>query len=316
MWPFRKKRDWRSSPVHWKLLATYMRPNAPQAYPPASKRGWKVALGESIERATKRFLKEGLIAIVEDPASLLEYKYTAKELRQMARKLGVATSGTKATLAKRITEADPKFARKKAKVRHPVYQCTEQGRELVQRWQQQEKERREAVESKLLLLLTQKKIDQAIHLFRQYNATLPFPYQPPMGWEAASQEVRALWRGWPTILRPIPRKYRGVLRAAAALALMSGGEIKESWLPEEQLHPTMANTAAARMLLFAQSAKRTLRELRRAGFKRVQILASGQHTCQACLSLQGVYPIDRVPELPNPQCVNPLGCRCTYVAGV
>jgi hypothetical protein len=50
--------------------------------------------------------------------------------------------------------------------------------------------------------------------------------------------------------------------------------------------------------------------------KGVRVLCTNDdRSCSACIKLDGIsYDLDRVPELPNPQCTNPDGCRCTYIS--
>lgn len=316
-------KDWRNSPAHWKLLAAYKSPNAPENYPLQSALGWKKALGESISRATKRFLEEGLIAPVDDVSSLLVYKYTQEELRQMARTLGLSERGSKATLAKRIVEANPDFARRKAKVRHMVYQCTKEGETLVKQWKAHEKQRRDRVETQIMELLRQKKFKEAVNVFRAYERTLAFQRKMltsggtwGVNWAEVQREIKDLWKmQTPRILEEVSHEHLTALRVVASMSLIFGGRIKKSWLPNEAVHPTLENDAAARMLIFAQNHRRELAELKRAGFKKVRVLAAQDaNTCESCRSLAKVYPINKVPELPNPNCTSPWGCRCTLVA--
>jgi hypothetical protein len=50
----------------------------------------------------------------------------------------------------------------------------------------------------------------------------------------------------------------------------------------------------------------------REGVKKVEILGCGD-SCPSCKKFDGKkYRIAEAPELPNPNCIHPKGCRCCY----
>ena len=279
---------------------------------------WEAVLGESLRSATKRLLKEGLITQTKDPIHLLQYKYSTDELRNLARQIGVATSGTKEVVARRIVEKDPRFAAQKAKTCRKVYVCTETGRILARQWKEQAYQQRLQAEKAVMQLLQARDFQAAVDTFLAYDRQRPFPlsHMEGFGWrgrEGTIKFLKRLWRIKPAILQEIPPKEMHPLRIAAAMTVFFGGRILKRWLPEKQIHPRLENDAAARMILFATLKKDNLAEHRRSSVVKAIKISAAPDACEACKALVGVYPKDNVPELPNPACTNPMGCRCTYI---
>ena len=104
-----------------------------------------------------------------------------------------------------------------------------------------------------------------------------------------------------------------------ALLPYSAAEIREA-----RIHAAMALLGMARVPRFTSEMKpvhtliaygalhRNLESWRRSGVVGgVTVLCSDDGPCEECQKLQDrVWPIEAVPELPNPACTTPGGCRC------
>lgn len=68
--------------------------------------------------------------------------------------------------------------------------------------------------------------------------------------------------------------------------------------------------AKARMLALGPQMVEQLRDLRRLGVARVEVLRSDDG-CRACRAAAAVYPIAGAPKIPIPGCTSEI-CRCDY----
>ena len=73
---------------------------------------------------------------------------------------------------------------------------------------------------------------------------------------------------------------------------------------------------SARMLIFHAYHFRDLRSYELSGIKTLQILsARDTDCCESCRRLDGKnFEVRNAPEMPNPDCTSPMGCRCTTIS--
>ena len=92
-----------------------------------------------------------------------------------------------------------------------------------------------------------------------------------------------------------------------------GTNMAKKWLPANfETGMSFDNDTAARMFLFPALRRAALEDYRKSGLQYVQILTTPE-SCNSCKKLEGKrYILSNVPELPNPNCTDEMGCRCVY----
>ena len=173
---FRSKLDWRESAAHILLLSRFK--NAREEYREGWLAGhdweeWEAALNESPQKAMRRFLDEDVL----ERASLTEclaYKYKASDLKAMLRQRGLQVSGRKTDLIDRLIQAD-REGMQVAVSGLSLFQCSEQGREIVEKYQATEGEKRARLEQALLGALKEREFSKAVDLRVSYAAEQVFP---------------------------------------------------------------------------------------------------------------------------------------------
>jgi hypothetical protein len=163
-----------------------------------------------------------------------------------------------------------------------------------------------------------KALDAAEHLAQDLGVPLGALDQRPQ----PALWLETLANAAPKVLAPLPSSLLEQLREEIAISAIfqpAHRETPRDWTPEEKGFVPFHREDAIHLLTSATSNQHMLLCLRKINVQRVNICACGgifggynTPTCDACLALCGTtWPIDKVPELPHPECTTHLGCRCT-----
>jgi len=307
--------DWEKSPAHLLFLSKFRKPRAMGDFSQSDT--WKAVLKEAPKKAMRRFLDDGLLEQA-GLNGLLAYKYKVSDLKLMLKQRGLPVSGRKAELIERLVQTDPEGMRKAARGLN-VLQCTEKGRAIAEEYLAQEKEKRIKVEEQTLQARRQRRFKEASHAVAAFEAQQVFPRGIGIDWKhyGPAHDVamlKVIFQANPKILSSLNDGQMKHLRLAAGMMHLWGTNRAEIWLPDGfETGLIMDNDAAARMILFYASHKRSIAQYLAAGVKKVEILAT-DNSCTACKKLaKKKYKIDEVPELPYEKCTSEMGCRCTTV---
>ncbi|MGH7114719.1 MAG: hypothetical protein ACREE9_09515 [Stellaceae bacterium] len=147
----------------------------------------------------------------------------------------------------------------------------------------------------------------------------------PRGLNVTWDDIEAdrLAEGVAEIFSVVPGIFAGMheaalsaLRLAAGMQCLWGDSRSCRWLPNGlETGIPLGAEPAARMLMFCAQHKIKLRQwISSDVVKRVEICDAGEDSCVECHKLhQRRYRFGALPELPNPRCTHPMGCRCVYL---
>jgi len=275
---------------------------------------WTQELRRPYGRVIQDFVKRGLLT---QPGTDLRISigYRVVDLKPILKRHGLKVSGRKADLIARLVEAEPAEAERLA-AGVECFVCTETGAELAQAWKDSTAARREEAEQQVRAVLERGQARKAGQIADRFRDSLPAPMDPrySIGVSAGGGGPRAIGAN--------------VGGAEAMLAItsapgMSGQEVAEARVTAAEdviwgrsFDAPEAFKARAYTELFRQSNQATLGKVKGLGLDKVGVLAA-QDSCESCrrIEAEGPYSINRVPELPNPDCTHSIGwCRCSYSA--
>ncbi len=128
-----KQFDWRKSPAHLALLATFLEPRTPDRQP--TKADWPLVLGETPASAIARFKKDAALRACTITETLLHElpKLKASRLRELSKDRLYSTGGTKQEMAQRLAQkVEPTLM---LEVRdHYLLRCTDKGAQIAQQF--------------------------------------------------------------------------------------------------------------------------------------------------------------------------------------
>jgi len=271
----------------------------PRTHPPYSSRSRTICPAKSTRvLELLHGLIEPYVPSKEEHAQLL-FKLT--ELKDLARERGLKLSGSKEELARRLLTADLSGISAIIAARElRLVQCSAFGVAFADRYSQ----RRQAMEGSVETALGEGKLEEAIKSLESFEAELGFA-RPESERARRLREVRPIMRGHPRALHPHPELELRDVRASAAMVML-GIKRSRDFPPdiEERINVLVSYGQNHRNL---QSWRQT-RCVRGVG-----ILGSADGPCEECTKLHNrVWSLDDLPELPNPACTTPGGCRCVY----
>lgn len=318
MFDWLRKRDWKNSSSHLLLLSKFMEGDSPDHYMDAEH--WKSALNESPKKAIKGFVKDGMLEPAE-LTQLMDFKFKVSELKSMLKNRQLKMSGRKVNLIDRLIENDAP-GMEKATNDISVFKCSEGGKILVNDYLYKAKEERERAEKIALNLLKERSFKKSVEVVARYEASQVFPRGLGIDWNCNSgktdiEVLNTIFGKPPSILNDVDDRRLENLRLAAAMMHLWGTNSPSHWLPDDfDTEIYMESDVVARMLVFYALHQRQMKYYKQAGVRTVEILTiDDSNTCSACKKLSNKkYIIDKVPELPNPNCTCKIGCRCTAVA--
>jgi hypothetical protein len=318
MFKFNRGFNWRNSEVHLLLLSKFLNSQEIDYF---TKLGnWEQALNEVPQKAIERFVDEGMLEIA-DLETIVSYKYKVSELKSLLKQRGLAASGTKDELVKRILQAD-EAGMSKLTVGIKLLTCTQTGREIAQQYLDSEKEKHLKVEKQVIGYIVKRMFKEASLAVAEYEAGQVFVRGMGVNWKHYNpnrdiQILQNIYKNKPQILNKLDDSKLDSLRLGAAMMLLWGTNKATKWIPADfETGLSMDTDVAARMFLFNAQSIVTLKEFKEMGIEYVEVLGV-LDSCESCKEIIGkIYRISEVPTLPNPNCTHEMGCRCVYLASV
>lgn len=281
---------------------------------------WTEPLGETADAAIETFLEMGWLVPAELPEKL-DYRFKATELKPFLKERGLKVSGRKLELIDRLIASGD--AQIKALVADlDLHRCSAAGRTVAEKYLAVQKEKRAKAEAAVLDLLRAGDFDAASRTVAEYEAGQVFQRGLGINWKDydVSRDTKLLnkiFAGRPTILNQLREEDWPSLRIATAMMALWGTRDAKAWLP-----PTFVGVArfdsdtTARMLLFWAQNRLRLAEYQELSLsipnwvKEFRISAI-DGSCPNCRTMaERGFGIEQIPELPNPECTHPYGCRC------
>ena len=327
MFRFRSKVVWQESVPHILLLSRYK--NAREDYREGWLGGhdweeWEKVLNESPRKAIGRFLKDGAL----EQASLegcLAYKFKVSELETMLKQYGLSVSGRKPDLIDRLIQADPE-GMKKTVSGLSLFQCSEQGREIVERYEAAEREKRVRLDQSLLSALQQHEFRKAVELRVSYEAEQVFSRGLNIDWqdypfnEHDVGMINTIFTRTPRVLAQLGDEQLEPLRIGAGMLVLgwNAGQVKK-WLPSDVEPGLHVSDWRAALMLHSHAhylqEMRQAHELEKEGVFQYEVsieTCNDDHVCDACRRIASrKYTVEGAPELPYEKCTSEDGCRCS-----
>jgi hypothetical protein len=235
----------------------------------------------------------------------------------MAKKYGIPASGKKADLISRLVAHDKEGFTLKVKGITDIYSCSELGRPIAENYKQFRKEEREFYENKTLVALRNKNISEAANLFVTYQKNQVFP----SGVDANNianlvDSIKFVFSANPEFLTEIKGKTLDDFRVAAGMNLLWMSGNSKNWFPEDfnWNHRLDIDTTCSMLNRYAyiQWRLNDIRRMDKRYVRSVEIHAA-DNCCSYCKKYKDKkFDLDHIPELPNPNCTNKLGCRCDF----
>jgi hypothetical protein len=248
----------------------------------------------------------------------------------MCKDLGLATSGKKIDLIRRLTKANE--VAMQSIVKDVLLQCTPAGRQLAEQYLADEQQRKQVCCDTALDALRKHDFKRAVKTVASYEASQVFSRGMGIDWTKDDPGdyidlLDLMFTGKPKILDKylpsLSEQELDQIRVAAsmfALGCCTVGEVA-NWLPSESGKDLSARRVRAALDVHSYGVfKREMRAARETKLIKY-VYVSGcndQHVCASCrtLQLQERIPIDQMPELPYEQCTSENGCRCTVAASL
>jgi hypothetical protein len=267
----------------------------------------EAALGEGYGAAIQGFIRDGLL----DPYSLapgdlsgIQSIFGISELKNMLRQRGLKVSGRKDDLARRLLASDFEGTAAAVTARG-LMQCSALGIALANRYSQYHQGAESGGEEAALRVeaaLREGKVEDAMLIFGAFEQGRP-PFRAEMPLIPCSRDdVMTALTDTPSALLPYSAAEVDEARIHAAMALLGMTRLPRFTSEMKPVHTLIAYVAL----------HRSLESWRKSGVVAgVTVLCSNDGPCEDCKKLQDrVWPIEAVPELPNPACTTPGGCRC------
>jgi hypothetical protein len=308
--------DWKTSEAHLLLLSKFLNGQEIDYF---TKWGnWEQALNEEPQKAIECFVDEGMLKIA-DLETIVSYKYKVSDLKSLLRQRGLAVSGTKDELVKRILQADEAGV-SKLTVGIKLLTCTQTGREVAQQYLDSEKEKHLQVEEQVIGYLVKRMFKEASSAVAEYEAGQVFARGMGVDWKHYNpnrdiQMLQNIYDNKPQILNKLDDSKLDSLRLGAAMMLLWGTNQATKWIPADfETGLSMDIDVAARMLLFNAQSIVTLKQFKEMGIEYVEVLGTPD-SCESCKEIAGkIYRLSEAPILPNPNCTHEMGCRCVHLA--
>lgn len=273
---------------------------------------WEAALGEPFWVAIQRFIQEEYLQRSETILPLpplLEFAFSAVDLKSMLHCHGLKVSGRKTELAARLAEGN-RDAVLDALSAKSYYSRTKKGDDLAEQFKTRE------VSASELALLAFKRGDYAgaIRTARAFDTDLGFPASA-FNQIFPEQCFRYLASARPAILGSLPDRVIEELRDEAVLSWLGLGSTwphRERWQPSDGVAFRLERQFARNMLWFSAKLRYDLDQLVKAGRKRARISAASDSCADCALMNNTEWTVDSVPELPHSNCTHPHGCRCGW----
>lgn len=306
---------WRKSEAHILLLSRFL---APQEVNNLLENHWEGVLKEHPKTAIDRFFDQGLL-VPGSLAAKLSCLFKATEIKDLLRRRGLPVSGPKDQGIARLVAADPEGI--KALVDHlAILECSQEARYIVTHYVSAQKAKHQASEKQSFDQLQRRDLRAASLTVARFEAGRVFPRGVGIHWTDydPTQDIatlKTIFEERPKIVASLAEDRWEPFRVAAGMMLLWGTNRASQWLPAEITTGLKLNSdTVARMILFHANHQIKMGEYRRSGVVKSVKIVGSQRSCPACRKIAGkLYPLDKVPELPYPNCTCELGCRCDAV---
>jgi hypothetical protein len=314
---FRKNQriDVQTSKAHLSLLTHFRNPRLVSDF---SEDKWRPALGESVEQAMMRLYSDGML-VQADLLGRLSYKYTVGELKVLLKSKNLPVSGRKSDLINRLIQNDASAAEKHV-LGLIVFQWSEKGRAVAEKFDQAEEEEFNRVEQAIFDHLTNLRFSTACQVMALYRKNQLFP--PSIGYDWSKYRpdedekiLNLIFRGHPKICKRVNPRIMPEQRIAAGITHLLNESDPKKWLEaDSETGLNFDSVTAARMLKFF-----AVNQIEISNYKKrnvvcaVEVLAA-RDSCEACKKLNGQrFALNQALELPYEHCDHNLGCRCGYL---
>lgn len=300
---------------HLELLSKFIHALSPEEI---AKPYWSEVLGEPVDTSIQSFREYGFL--VDAPAEFkLEHNFRILELKALLKQRGLTTVGNKDALIQRLLDRDSD-GMQIATAHVPILVCSPYAIAVINVYDHDKESRKKVAHASAFNALKEDRITDAVHSIIELERTLVFARGIGIDWKDAwashqiEAQVRSIMECSPAILKGIPDEEFSILRAIAAMQILTGENDTKAWLPAGlNGHPILSSEIAVRMIIFAGSHRMRLEQMRNSGIKEVAIDHLDDDSCEACQSLgETKFVLAAAPELPHPGCTSGLGCRCGY----
>jgi hypothetical protein len=242
-------------------------------------------------------------------------KYKLSELKTIVKTKGLKLAGKKEELAKRILEVSFDEMNS-ATAGMELYKCTCEGKEIAERYIQKRDNARLDASRLILSLLEKGEYSEAVSIGRSY-------YEPEMALidtftvqdiSSDLYKVNVIMNETPGILANVEYTVIHRIRLAVVLSCFPPLAYFDT-IPNDLVAGTNFDwDTAIRMLRFYIDNKMELLQYQAEGIRKVELLACNDSCIHCKKKNNKKYKISDVPELPNPNCTSPYGCRCIYLS--
>lgn len=316
MFRFMSSFTWKNSEAHLLLLSKFIHGQEIDYF--VKWDNLEKALNETPQKAIKRFVDEGMLTNA-DLETIVAYKYKVSDLKDLLKQRGLAISGNKDELVKRILQAD-KAGMLKSTAGIELLTCTQAGREIAEQYLASEKEKRLKVEQQVIDYLVKRMFKEASLAVANYEAGQVFARGIGVDWKHFNpnrdiQILQYIYGNKPEILNKLDDTKLDSLQLGAGMMLLWGENKATRWIPKDfETGLSMDTDVAARMFLFHAQSIATLMQFKEMGVKYVEVLGTPD-SCESCKKIVGKrYKLSEAPTLPNPNCTHEMGCGCVHLA--
>lgn len=311
--------EWRNSKAHLLLLSKHLKgtPLIPAGY---LRDTWEDALGEDIESAINGFVRSGLLEN-SDLDSLLNIKYDLKELKVILKSKKLPVSGKKHELISRLIAFDKRGAEELV-AGFVELRCSDEGAKIVEDFLQSEQTARENAEQQTIKCLQGGRYADASLAVAAFEADQVFWRGIGIDWAHQDPTRNAnilayIFSSRPRILSGLNDSDLDHFRLAAGMALLWSPYDMEKCLPPGFIQSSRfsIDRVVGNLIRYALNCD-TLDHYRKMGFlkdkRKVKVMVRDT-SCECCKAMaECSYTLDNVPELPNENCTDELGCRCRF----
>ena len=314
-----KQLDGYQTKPHLELLAYFLKPRQIENVTdnPNWRNIWESLLSEPPDLAIQKFIQDGMLVISSEKEKI-DCLYTVEKLKEMCRKNNLRVSGKKADIIVRLLENIPNQIKKEIDEKD-VYNCSELGKPIAQKYADEEKERKQTARDQSWKLLTEHNFKEASLVVASYEAKRVFPRGLGIDWKKHNPQndvyvLNTIFSEIPPILKRIPPQKFPPLRMAAAMGYLWGTNHFKEWIPADyDTEADLDNEVIVRMFIFYSNNKRHLEEMKQSGTSIKVTIMGANDCCVDCKILSHKkYSISKVPILPYEHCTHPNGCRCVY----
>lgn len=286
---------------------------------------WASVFSNDVAQIISLFAHSGLLEDAQLPEKIAA-TFSAKELKEMLKKHGLKTSGTKSTVIARLVESAAEDMAE-ATLNTQVLRCTETGKALADAYVEHQRSAKAFAEQSTFLSLKAGDLAKAVETLIEFERSQVFPRGAGVDWSSAhsaaemKRSVTSIFTSTPAILKRLQSHVLQDCRIGAGMMVLWGGNSAKQWLPMDfSTGSHLTADAVCRMLIFVtfnnQRPWQVSQDKSLDGFiKEFRIAAVlDSSTCHECLELNGKrFAPDSVPELPYAECTCPDGCRCLAV---